>query len=60
MNEPLDRALVYRVFSQALETETGERNEFIAARCHGSPAQEQLVHELLSIALDANMDASGC
>jgi tetratricopeptide (TPR) repeat protein/predicted Ser/Thr protein kinase len=50
MNEPLDRALVYRVFSEALETETGERNEFIAARCRGSPVQEQLVRKLLAIA----------
>ncbi len=50
MNDPLDRALVYRVFSEALETEASERNEFIAACCCGSPALEQIVRKLLAIA----------
>lgn len=50
MNQSLDRALVYRVFSQALETEASERNEFIAASCCGAPALEQIVRKLLAIA----------
>jgi tetratricopeptide (TPR) repeat protein len=50
LSEPIDRAAAYRVFCEALELETGQRDALIAARCADTPALERMVRRLLDIA----------
>ena len=50
MNEPVDRVAAYRILSEALECETGERDALVAARCKGEPALERHVRSLLALA----------
>ena len=50
MSETIDRAIAYRVFSQALEIDAAGRAEFIAANCRGAPLLEQMVRRLLAMA----------
>ena len=50
MSEALDRATVYRIFSEALECEPPDRDALLADRCRGAPALEQRVRSLLALA----------
>jgi serine/threonine-protein kinase len=50
MSGTVDRALAYRVFSEALESDPAAREEFISAHCRGAPALEQMVRRLLATA----------